>query len=29
MLINFSAHFDTNSHISPVHDIKVVVNQIL
>lgn len=29
ILINFSAHFDTNSHISPVHDIKVVVNQIL
>lgn len=29
MLMNFSAHFDTNSNISPAHDIKVIVNGIL
>lgn len=29
VLINFSAHFDANCNISPVHDIKAVVNGIL
>lgn len=29
MLMNFSAHFDTNSNISPIHNIKVIVNWIV